>query len=555
MFLKEVKLSKAKKKQAELETESWKSVSESKHEKHSLRSMFSLHTNLMRSEDPPIERGASQVVKDGSQSIDYDLEYENPEFQKNSEVFSPLSNLYSPEGNDELADGKRLDGWVCSEAEKYAAANEKRHHLEIDAFAEQMRLKDEKLEAFRWRMLSMEIESKRLQSHIEGLNQDVSQIRHENMKLEALLMERQKELTYLKDQFKVQIKPQFCQQANLSSSLDDTASVHDSILSKAKNAKKEPKDHNQEEKVHLTETSQEKNTEKEEEDEKAIHNQSKNVSKIVQSPENESEEEEVVSNQGCTSASPVVADTVEKLALTSQSLMKTNNSTWGMDFHALGVSYKIKRLKQQLLMLERLPGKQDSGEQLGSSDEAKNGMKAFQALISLLHKQVNKYQSLQEKTDELCKRMHDNDVDVSRRDSSTSAARKKGETKTLEHFLEETFHVQRYMVTTGQKLMEVQSRIASGFVKVPEELEKSAGSFDMKRFADSIQTLFQQVQRGLEVRIARIIGDLGGTLACEGMIPVVCLLVTLASTYPSPPRFPLGRPSPSSLVIILVDFD
>ncbi|KAJ6373582.1 hypothetical protein OIU78_029293 [Salix suchowensis] len=250
MFLKEVKLSKAKKKQAELETESWKSVSESKHEKHSLRSMFSLHTNLMRSEDPPIERGASQV---------------------NSEVFSPLSNLYSPEGNDELvaADGKRLDGWVCSEAEKYAAANEKRHHLEIDAFAEQMRLKDEKLEAFRWRMLSMEIESKRLQSHIEGLNQDVSQIRHENMKLEALLMERQKELTYLKDQFKVQIKPQFCQQANLSSSLDDTASVHDSILSKAKNAKKEPKDHNQEEKVHLTETSQEKNTEKEEEDEKA----------------------------------------------------------------------------------------------------------------------------------------------------------------------------------------------------------------------------------------------------------------------------------------------
>ena len=109
-------------------------------------------------------------------------------------------------------------------------------------------------------------------------------------------------------------------------------------------------------------------------------------------------------------------------------------------------------------------------------------------------------------------------MDVSRRDSSTSTARKKGETKTLEQFLEETFQVQRYMVATGQKLMEVQSRIASDFVKVPEELEKSAGSFDMKRFADSIKTLFQEVQRGLEVRIARIIGDLGGTLACEGMI-------------------------------------
>ncbi|KAJ6410998.1 hypothetical protein OIU84_007700 [Salix udensis] len=93
---------------------------ESKHEKHSLRSMFSLHTNLMRSEDPPIERGASQVVKGGSRSIDYDLEYENPEFQKNSEVFSPLCNLYSPEGNDELvaADGKRLEGMGFARKQK-----------------------------------------------------------------------------------------------------------------------------------------------------------------------------------------------------------------------------------------------------------------------------------------------------------------------------------------------------------------------------------------------------------------------------------------------------
>ncbi|KAJ6969652.1 myosin-10-like isoform X2 [Populus alba x Populus x berolinensis] len=524
MLLKEVKFSKSKKKKAELETtESWKSVSESKQEKHSLRSMFSLHTNLMRSGDPPTKRGASQVVKGGSQSIDYDLEYENPEFQKSSEASSPLSNLYSPEGCDELGDGKRSEGWARSEAGKHAATIEKRHRLEIDAFAEQMRLKDEKLEAFRWRMLSMEVESKRLQSHIEGLNRDVSRISHENMKLEALLLERQKESTDFKDQLKAQIKPQSHQQANLSSSLDDPALVHDSILSRAKNVKKEPTENNQEERVHLTETSQEKNTEKEEEeeDEEALHNQSRNVSKTVQSPENEFEEEKDVSTQGCTqdaSASPVVVDTVEKTALTSQSLMKTNNSTWGMDLHALGVSYKIKRLKQQLLMLERLTGKQDSGEHSGNSDEAKNGMKAFQALMSLLNKQVNKYQSLQEKTDELCKRMHDNDADVSRRDSGTSTARKKGETKTLEQFLEETFQVQRYMVATGQKLVEVQSRIASDFVKVPEELEKSAGSFDMKRFADSIKTLFQEVQRGLEVRIARIIGDLGGTLACEGMI-------------------------------------
>ena len=98
-----------------------------------------------------------------------------------------------------------------------------------------------------------------------------------------------------------------------------------------------------------------------------------------------------------------------------------------------------------------------------------------------------------------------------------NAARTKEKTQTLEHFLEETFQLQRYIVATGQKLMEIQSKIVSGFVGVAEEMEKNAG-IDMKRFADSIRTLFQEVQRGLEVRTARIIGDLEGTLACEGMI-------------------------------------
>lgn len=110
---------------------------------------------------------------------------------------------------------------------------------------------------------------------------------------------------------------------------------------------------------------------------------------------------------------------------------------------------------------------------------------------------------------------HDSDVDTGRGDSSSSRARE--ETKTLEHFLEETFQLQRYMVSTGQKLVEMQSKIASGFIGIAEGLNGSA-NFDMKRFADNIRTLFTEVQRGLEVRIARIIGDLEGTLACEGII-------------------------------------
>lgn len=99
----------------------------------------------------------------------------------------------------------------------------------------------------------------------------------------------------------------------------------------------------------------------------------------------------------------------------------------------------------------------------------------------------------------------------------SAVARTDDETKRLEHFLEETFQLQRYTVATGQKLMEVQTKIASGFVDFAEKIDQPE-SFDMKRFADSIRTLFREVQRGLEVRISRIIGDLEGTLACDGII-------------------------------------
>lgn len=108
---------------------------------------------------------------------------------------------------------------------------------------------------------------------------------------------------------------------------------------------------------------------------------------------------------------------------------------------------------------------------------------------------------------------HESDLELSRRDSNT--ARTKEKTKKLEQFLEETFQLQRYIVATGQKLMEIQSKITSGLVGAAEELDKLAGGFDMNRYAESVRTLFHDVQRGLEVRIARVIGDLEGTLACD----------------------------------------
>ncbi|XP_021279150.1 uncharacterized abhydrolase domain-containing protein DDB_G0269086 isoform X4 [Herrania umbratica] len=498
MLLKEVKVSKAKKKQAELETERWKAVSESRHERHSLKGMFAKQAGAKLD----VSSGVKEVSNSGktrSQPIDLVFEYDYSDLKTDPEVFSPLPDCHSPEANEEL------------EAEKYAAVIEKRHHLELDAFAEQMRLKDDKLEAFRWRLLSMELESKRLQSHVEGLNQDVSQLRQENMKLEALLLEREEELDSLKEQFASQLKPLSCQKTNLLNlSLHDPALTHDSFWPKVKFIKKKSIEREQETKTSLLDRSQERHPEKEEVN--PSYNDSKNIRLIVQSPEKEFEEERDISNPGPTQKETncsVEVDSADKSALPVQSLSKTKNTLWRMDLQALGVSYKIKRLKQQLLMVERLTGKQESGEDMEGDN---NGMKGFLSLISLLNKQVSRYLSLQGKTDDLCKRMHDNDIDSSQGDCSTR--KMKGDSKTLEHFLEETFQLQRYMVATGQKLMEVQSKIASGFIGV--ELDKSA-TFDMKRFADNIRSLFQEVQRGLEVRIARIIGDLEGTLACEGM--------------------------------------
>ncbi|KAE8719708.1 Ribonuclease P protein subunit P38-related isoform 2 [Hibiscus syriacus] len=477
LLLKEVKVSKAKKKQAELETERWKAVSETRHDRHSLKGMF--HNQAQ-----------------ASSKLDV------PELKIDSEVFYPLTDCQSPQGTEDFvvtADFKRLECWVQAEAEKYANVIEKRHHLELDAFAEQMRLKDEKLEGFRWRMLSMELESERLQSHVEALNQDVSQLRQDNMKLEALLLEREEELDSLKDQFASQLKPPSCQKGDmLNLSLHDLALTHDSFWPTVKIIKKKPTEEQQES----------KRTSLHKEEVIPSCNESKNIRLIVQSPEKKFEEEREPQEE--TNGSLVVESGDKSVSVSHSEGDKTKNNPWRMDLRALGVSYKIKRLKQQLLMLERLNGKKETIEGMEGDDK---GMKAFLMLISLLNKQVSRYQSLQGKTDDLCKRMHENDPDSSQGDCSS--AKSKGETRTLEHFLEETFHLQRYMVATGQKLMEIQTKIGSGFTGV--ELEQTA-SFDMKRFSDNMKSLFQEVQRGLEVRIARIIGDLEGTLACEGMI-------------------------------------
>lgn len=523
MLLKEIKLSKAKRKQAELETERWKTASESRYERHSLRSM------LYKRMNPKLEVVASgkgmlssammlPTGKNRSQKTDYLLD-EQPEGTKEPELFPHVSDRFLPADAEEeiLADDvEHLENWVRSEAEKYSVAVEQRHNLELDAFAEQLRLKDERLEAFRWRLLSMELESKRLQSHIEVLDHDLAQLRQDNMKLDALLLNREVELQSLKQKVPEYFHLPDSQKSNANACPKDQDKANHTVWSNVTLIKTKFGEKEQETKNHPEEASQKVKSGRKAET--RTNNQQKDIILTLQPPSKEiGEGIDGASHPNTSRAehfSTEDAQNAETSTSECDSEIKKKKSLWKMDLHALGVSYKIKRLNQQFVMLERLTGKQELSGNGENNDNGRSGTRAFHALLSLLNKQVARYESLQGKIDDLCKRMHENDLNVNCEGSVIQKT--KEETKMLEHFLEETFQLQRYIVATGQKLMEVQTKIASGFVGAAEELDTPA-SFDVKRFADGIRTLFREVQRGLEVRISRIIGDLEGTLACDGI--------------------------------------
>ncbi|KAK6135226.1 hypothetical protein DH2020_031034 [Rehmannia glutinosa] len=486
MLLKEVKASKGMRKQAEMETARWKAVSECKHERYSLRNMLSKRVNVKSD----VFSGGKGVHSKGMMSMDAgNHDFERSDIGKGMEVVSLISDPYSTDGTDEpkiIAEVEHLENWINSD--KFAI--EQRRNLEIDAFTEQLRLKDEKLESFRWRLLSMDLESKKLQSHIEGLDHDITRLRQENMKLESLLLDRETELHSLKEQLVLQFNPPNLQRLNFNSSL------HETVWSKVKVIKRKPGQKRQEMNAISEEDSQAVANEKI--NEIPDSEQLKDIVLTLQYPNKEKQERKVAAlkpdhfRQESTDSDDIA--NVETSTSVGQGSIKKGNSTLKMDIHALGVSYKIKRLKQQFLLLERLMGKQESSDN-SENENGRFGIKGFYALTSLLNKQVDRYQSLQGKIDDICQRMHENNLNLNC--GSSAIAKTEDETKRLEHFLEETFQLQRYIVATGQKLMEVQAKIASGFVTDAEIIEKPE-SFDMKRFADSIRTLFQEVQRGLE---------------------------------------------------------
>lgn len=456
-------LMEAKMKQDEDEAKSWRSNSKSR---RSLRSMFAFETT-------------SKPTKTNSVGSITHID-EHVEWNKDPNVVPEIMGSYSNDDFSELGNGVvHFEGanGVARKRENMSFGEEdfcirvigKKQEIEIGVLPEH-----EKIEALCLHLMNSELESNRLRSCIEGQSQEMSQSRHNNTKVEESVAMR-------KQHFKTQLKSFMSHKNNTSYRRKNTKAEELQVQERVFGPKEGSKEHA---------------TEKGRESYSPDELRHLTLKAAQSDAEEESEKDTLLTENGKANG---------KEESESQP-SSTNNPPWRMDLHALGVSFKIKRLRQQLMMLERYIGKQESQEidKISSSD---TGKRALLLLITLLNKQVTRYQSLQEKIDGICKKMHVNDT---------------GKTS-LEHFLDETFQLQRYIVATGQKLMEIQSKITSGFVEVlvsfiATESSSASSSFDPERFAESIRSLFQEVQRGLEVRISRIIGDLGGTLAREGMI-------------------------------------
>lgn len=457
-------LMEAKIKQDEDEAKSWRSNSKSR---RSLRSMFAFETT---SKPTKTTNSVGSITH-----ID-----EHVEWNKDPNVVPEIMGSYSNDDFSELGNGVvHFEGanGVARKRENMSFGEEdfcirvigKKQEIEIGVLPEH-----EKIEALCLHLMNSELESNRLRSCIEGQSQEMSQSRHNNTKVEESVAMR-------KQHFKTQLKSFLSHKNNTSYRRKNTKAEELQVQERVFGPKEGSKEHA---------------TEKGRESYSPDELRHLTLKAAQSDAEEESEKDTLLTENGKANG---------KEESESQP-SSTNNPPWRMDLHALGVSFKIKRLRQQLMMLERYIGKQESQEidKISSSD---TGKRALLLLITLLNKQVTRYQSLQEKIDGICKKMHVNDT---------------GKTS-LEHFLDETFQLQRYIVATGQKLMEIQSKITSGFVEVlvsfiATESSSASSSFDPERFAESIRSLFQEVQRGLEVRISRIIGDLGGTLAREGMI-------------------------------------
>ncbi|KAL6279346.1 hypothetical protein ACE6H2_016227 [Prunus campanulata] len=125
---------------------------------------------------------------------------------------------------------------------------------------------------------------------------------------------------------------------------------------------------------------------------------------------------------------------------------------------------------------------------------------------SLMRKQAKRYQTLAGKIDDLCRRMQDSDP-------SEPSLSPEFRTQRQTEFLLESFRLQQRASETAQKLMAVQTEIGKSYYG--GEVGNQA-KLTTRRSLDSIRNNFKEIQRNLEIWLARIIGDLEGILARDG---------------------------------------
>ncbi|XP_050236436.1 uncharacterized protein LOC126686421 isoform X3 [Mercurialis annua] len=162
-------------------------------------------------------------------------------------------------------------------------------------------------------------------------------------------------------------------------------------------------------------------------------------------------------------------------------------SPWKVDGESTGISSKLKLLEQELLKLENI----------GKTDPSK--------VPSLLRKQAKRYQALAGKIDELCRRMASDPCEP----TLSSEFRTQRQTE----FLLEAFRLQQRASETGQKLMALQTEIGKSYNG--DDLSSQA-KVTARRCFDAIRNNLKEVQRNLEIWLARIMGDLEGILARDG---------------------------------------
>ncbi|KAL2236777.1 UNVERIFIED_CONTAM: hypothetical protein Sindi_0869400 [Sesamum indicum] len=163
-------------------------------------------------------------------------------------------------------------------------------------------------------------------------------------------------------------------------------------------------------------------------------------------------------------------------------------SPWKVDGDSAGVSSKLKALEQELLNMERVC----------KADLSK--------VPSQMRKQAKRYQALAGKIGDLCGRMQASDPNEP---TLSSEFRTQRQTE----YLLEAFRLQQRASETNQKLTALQTETLKSYQREEPDGQAKLGT---KRSLDSIRNNFKEIQRSLEIWLARIIGDLEGILARDG---------------------------------------